>query len=230
MNKKSQIRVEELKYRLLQQRITNTRFKLPMSFEDAKVYLLAAYQAEVERRHKVFERNEHFDEQLNLIANYLTGGSKKFGLMFCGLCGNGKTTWAKALQLLVSGLNLKNPINNLYYVFPLWNAKDLAMRSKGNYNDWRNVMRYQLMIVDDLGTEPREVMEFGNVYTPLIDLITTRYEEQLYTIFTTNLTPAQLEEKYGKRIVDRLNEMVEKVVFENESFRKRYFSFPLVRP
>ena len=220
MNKESQIRVEELKYRLLQQRITNARFKLPISFEDAKVYLLAAYQAEVERRHRVFERNEHFDAQLNLIANYLTGGSKKFGLMFCGLCGNGKTTWAKALQLLVSGLNLKNPINNLYYVFPLCNAKDLAMRSKGNYNDWRNVMRYQLMIVDDLGTEPREVMEFGNVYTPLIDLITTRYEEQLYTIFTTNLTPAQLEEKYGKRIVDRLNEMVEKVVFENESYRR----------
>ena len=220
MNKNRQIRVEELKYRLLQQRITNTRFKLPMSFDDAKVYFLAAYQAEVERRHKVFERNEHFDAQLNLIAKYLTGGSKKFGLMFCGLCGNGKTTWAKALQLLVSGLNLKNPINNLYYVFPLWNAKDLAMRSKGNYNDWRNVMHYQLMIVDDLGTEPREVMEFGNVYTPLIDLITTRYEEQLYTIFTTNLTPAQLEEKYGKRIVDRLNEMVEKVVFENESYRR----------
>ena len=220
MNKNRQIRVEELKYRLLHQRITNTRFKLPMSIDDAKVYLLAAYQAEVERRHRVFERNEYFDEQLNLIANYLTGGSEKFGLMFCGLCGNGKTIWAKALQLLVSGLNLKNPINNLYYVFPLWNAKDLAMRSKGNYNDWRNVMRYQLMIVDDLGTEPREVMEFGNVYTPLIDLITTRYEEQLYTIFTTNLTPAQLEEKYGKRIVDRLNEMVEKVVFENESYRR----------
>ena len=191
-----------------------------MSFDDAKVYLLAAYQAEVERRHRVFERNEHFDAQLNLIANYLTGGSKKFGLMFCGLCGNGKTTWAKALQLLASGLNLKNPINNLYYVFPLCNAKDLAMRSKGNYNDGKNGMRYQLMIVDDLGTEPREVMEFGNVYTPLIDLITTRYEEQLYTIFTTNLTPAQLEEKYGKRIVDRLNEMVEKVVFENESYRR----------
>ena len=191
-----------------------------MSFDDAKVYLLAAYQAEVERRHKVFERNEYFDAQLNLIAKYLTGGSKKFGLMFCGLCGNGKTTWAKALQLLVSGLNLKNPTNNLYYVFPLCNAKDLAMRSKGNYNDWRNVMRYQLMIVDDMGTEPREVMEFGNVYTPLIDLITTRYEEQLYTIFTTNLTPAQLEEKYGRRTVDRLNEMVEKVVFENESYRR----------
>lgn len=77
MNKNKQIRVEELKYRLLQHRITNTRFKLPMSFDDARVYLLAAYQAEIERRHKVFERNEHFNEQLNLIANYLTGESKK---------------------------------------------------------------------------------------------------------------------------------------------------------
>ena len=55
---------------------------------------------------------------------------------------------------------------------------------------------------------------------PLIDLITKHYEEQLYIIFTTNLTPAQLEEKYGKRIVDCLNEMVEKVVFENESYRR----------
>ena len=79
-------------------------------------------------------------------------------------------------------------------------------------------MRYQLMFVDDLGKEPREVMEFGNVSTPLIDLIATCYDEQLYTIFTTNLIPAQLEEKYGNRIVDRLNEIVEKVVFENESY------------
>ena len=109
---------------------------------------------------------------------------------------------------------------NYIQLIPLSNTKDLAMRTKGNYSDWRNVMRYRLMIVDDLGTEPREVIEFGNVYMPLIDLITTRYEEQLYTIFTTNLTPAQLEEKYGKRIVDRLNEMVEKVVFENESYRR----------
>ena len=31
---------------------------------------------------------------------------------------------------------------------------------------------------------------------------------------------AQLEEKYGRRIVDRLNEMVEKVVFGNESYRR----------
>jgi len=63
-------------------------------------------------------------------------------------------------------------------------------------------------------------MEFGNVYTPLIDLITTRYEEQPYTIFTTNLAPAQLNEKDGKRIIDRHNEMAEKEVFENKSHKR----------
>ena len=53
--------------------------------------------------------------------------------------------------------------------YPLWNAKDLAMRSKGNYNDWRDVMRYQLMIVDDLGTEPREE---SSLSVGLLDLAT----------------------------------------------------------
>ena len=94
------------------------------------------------------------------------------------------------------------------------------MRSKGEYNEWRNLMRTPLLIVDDLGVEPREIMDYGNVFTPLVDLITLRYDEQLYTIFTTNLTPSQLEEKYGKRIVDRLNEMVETIVFENGTYRR----------
>ena len=43
--------------------------------------------------------------------------------------------------------------------------------------------------LDDLGTEQSEVLDYGNVYTPVIDLLTKRYEEQLFTIITTNLTP-----------------------------------------
>ena len=68
---------------------------------------------------------------------------------------------------------------------------------------------------DDLGTEPSEVMNYGNVYTPVIDLLTKRYEEQLFTIITTNLTPQQ----NGDRIADRLNEMVKKIVFNNDTYR-----------
>ena len=60
--------------------------------------------------------------------------------------------------------------------------------------------------IDDLGTELSEVMDYGNVYTPVIDLLTKRYEEQLFTIITTNLTPQQIREHYDDRIADHLNE------------------------
>ena len=73
--------------------------------------------------------------------------------------------------------------------------------------------------IDDLGTEPSEVMDYDNVYTPVIDLLTKRYEEQLFTIITTNLTPQQIREHYDDRIADRLNEMVEKIVFKNGTYR-----------
>ena len=55
--------------------------------------------------------------------------------------------------------------------------------------------------------------------TPLIDLISIRYEEQLFTMITTNLKPNDIRERYGDRIADRFNEMLEKIVFENPSYR-----------
>ena len=36
-----------------------------------------------------------------------------------------------------------------------------------------------LLAIDDPGVEPREIMDYGNVFTPIIDLIGVRYEEQL---------------------------------------------------
>ena len=65
----------------------------------------------------------------------------------------------------------------------------------------------------NIGTEPREIIEYGNVLSPIIDLISYRYEHQLPTIITSNLTPQQISEVYGKRIGDRLKETTEIVPF-----------------
>ena len=51
------------------------------------------------------------------------------------------------------------------------------------------------------------------------DLISYRYEHQLPTIITSNLTPQQISEVYGKRIGDRLKETTEIVPFLNGSYR-----------
>ena len=86
-------------------------------------------------------------------------------------------------------------------------------------NRERHYLFFNSLTIDDLGTEPREIIEYGNVLSPIIDLISYRYEHQLPTIITSNLTPQQISEVYGKRIGDRLKETTEIVPFLNCSYR-----------
>lgn len=79
-----------------------------------------------------------------------------------------------------------------------------------------------MLAIDDLGTEPVEVLEYGNRLNPVIDLLYKRYDEQLFTIITTNLTPKEIRERYGERIADRLNEMAFRIVFDNETYRTNH--------
>lgn len=90
--------------------------------------LLAAYQAEVEYRCRHFTTCEEFESQREQIARFLTGNSEKFGLFFSGMCGNGKTTWLKAIRTLINSLNLRHPQTNSSYSVSLWNARELAYR------------------------------------------------------------------------------------------------------
>jgi DNA replication protein DnaC len=75
------------------------------------------------------------------------------------------------------------------------------------------------LAIDDLGLEPAEIMNYGNVITPAVELLSHRYNEQLMTIVTTNLDPSQIKQKYGVRIADRFREMFLKVIFKNGSYR-----------
>ena len=213
------IDVEVLKKSLLQRRSTKARFKLPMSEEDAYACLLAATETEVVFRHRTFCANEDLENQLHEMTHWLTSPSSHFGILLCGGCGNGKTTMLKAFQQLLNSLHIPKPDNDGTYGIQIVDAKYIAHLCKNNHEAYRKLICVDMLGIDDLGTEPSEVMDYGNVYTPVIDLLTKRYDEQLFTIITTNLTPQQVREHYGDRIADRLNEMVKKIVFSNGTYR-----------
>lgn len=219
METKIKIDVEALKKSLLQRRPVKARFKLPMTEEQAYAYLLAAVKAEVAYRHRSFCSNEDVEKQLHDMADWLTSQSSRFGILLCGGCGNGKSTMLKALQHLLNYLRIPKPYNDGTYGIQIVDAKYIAYLCRNNYDAYRKLISVDMLGIDDLGTEPSEVMDYGNVYTPVIDLLTKRYEEQLFTIITTNLTPQQIREHYDDRIADRLNEMVEKIVFKNGTYR-----------
>ena len=161
--------------------------------------------AEVKFRYRSFNENADAKSQLLQMANWITSDSSKFGILLCGECGNGKSTLLKAFQQLLNYLSIPNPNGQGNYGIQITDAKYVAYLGRSDYPAFLRLSQKDMLGIDDLGTEPQEVMDFGNVVTPVIDLLTKRYDEQLFTIITTNLTPKQIREHYGDSIADRLN-------------------------
>lgn len=194
-----------------------------MTCSQAKDSMKAAAMAEVERRKRKFVDSEALDKQLNQMAEWLTTNDHRFCLLLCGKCGNGKSTLVKALQSLLNLLGLRDEYGNTVG-FGIVDAREIVWICKERHQEWRNLIQRKMLAIDDLGTEPVEILEYGNHMIPVIDMLYKRYDEQYFTIITTNLTPTEIRKMYGDRIADRLNEMAFCIVFENDTYRTNSLS------
>ena len=195
-------------------------FKLPMTVDEAEAYIRGAFEAQVELRGGAVQYDEMTTKNLRLVAETLAGDSHKFGLLLAGTCGNGKTTTMRAVQSIVQLLN------NTYYNRcgerignRLLEAKEIAQLS-GKPEQLTAYQTIPLLFLDDLGREPTEVMQYGNVTSPITELLEYRYNQRLTTIVTTNLEPSEVRQKYGDRIADRFNEMFAVVSYTGASYRR----------
>lgn len=194
------------------------RFKFELSQEKMFNLLLASYMCVVEGRQRQFELTDEVKKMLQEVSKALTTNDGHFGLMFCGNCGNGKTTMAGALQVAVNAVYGSNYVSKAK-VLRIIDAKNIVQRGKEKA-DFDKIKNYELLCIEDLGRESTEIMEFGNVYSPIVDLLEYRYDMQLFTVVTTNLQPKDIRQKYGERIADRANEMFKVVKFMGRSFRR----------
>ena len=214
--------VGELMSAIKRNQITIPRFRLNLSAQDALDLLTAHYQVAVEFRHCEFVLDENTNNALVKLAQYLTQPNPKFGVLFCGTCGNGKTTLTYALQKTINFLDNRKHFSFLGEYFevgmPLIDAKELVelSRSPKKFDEIRS---RSMLAIDDMGKEPAEVLDFGNVTNPIIDLIEYRYHHQLFTVITTNLDPDMIKKKYGHRVADRFREMLHVIVFQDISYR-----------
>lgn len=215
-----------LKQLLLDRKTTKARFKLPLTEGQTRDALRAAVQAEVEYRRQPYRETAELLDYINATATWLQGNGK-FGLMLLGQPGNGKTTLMRAIASLMNFFEVKNPYGERVYVRNIA-ATELARINRDNYDTFKKICNEPMLAIDDLGQEPNEILDYGNVATPAVDLLCHRYNEQLFTVVTTNLgkrsdDPAQrgntLRGRYGDRIADRFNEMMDFIVFTNGSYR-----------
>lgn len=201
-----------------------------MTTEEAARLIATAFMAQVESRGREVRLDEATMESIGNVAKALTAQEPKMGLMLCGLCGNGKTTMAYALQRAVNYLKDQGMFgtfekrHNVRVGMQITDVDEIVMLSTMTqkneaWAEWSNLKQRYMLCIEDLGKEPKVVQNYGNLLQPMVELIEARYANNLFTLITTNLKPSEIIERYGPRVADRMKEMVEVVVFGGQSYR-----------
>ena len=206
---------------------TTQRFRLMTSEAELRESLWWVYKANVSRCGYVASKDAPTMRAIESAARWLTAKEAKPGLLLFGEPGGGKTTMAdtimETLNTYISVYASDNPnINSPAGIAYMQkrSAKlicDTFTSDRTLFDRW---MRMPMLYIDDVGCEPSEVRFFGNVASPLTDLLYFRYENRLMTIITTNLTIEDIGNNYGPRIKDRMIEMFNRLGYKNKSYRK----------
>lgn len=128
----------------------------------------------------------------------MTSGNKR-NLSISGTVGIGKSTLIRAVMDLLNATQLAHK----KAFVTANNVADIALNSD---TSWGIITTIPILLVDDVGTEPQEIKDYGNTYLPFSELIEWRYNRNLTTIITTNLSIDEINSRYGARIADRINE------------------------
>jgi len=202
--------------RLLSQKPRRESFKWDCTREQAVDLLTACYTAEVESRHRTCLMDDATRDHIFSLARWLTDPTDThFGVMFIGGVGNGKTTMLRALERGYWWMMQDETHDyQVEYRLDIVNAKQLGDSNK----------TWQKLGIDELGIEPIEVQNYGNIATPSSDVLSYRYDRRLPTFVTTNLAQDKrdgetLRDRYGDRLADRFNEMFVVIGFYNKSYR-----------
>lgn len=195
---------------------TVQRFKLDLPENEAIKILTAAYKAQVENRHCCFLEDENIIRAIEFTASWLTLDNKKPGLYFTGLCGTGKTTMIKAINMFVDWYYT----NTRFRPMTIIKATDLASMALNNYHEFKSLAKRTILAIDDLGQEPALISSYANIMKPCIEILSERYDAQLTTFISSNLAPENIKEYYDERLSDRFREMMEIIPFESKTFRK----------
>lgn len=152
----------------------------------------------------------HSEDTLDALRLYIAG----YGLLVFGGVGVGKTFFFRAAGRAAKALVAPDAPEPF-----VWNMMGVAGRRMDEIRAKLLALRDREVVVDDVGAEP-VYNEFGSRWEILPWILEMRLESGSRTHFTTNLSPADIERRYGARTVDRMHEMAASATFGGRSRRE----------
>ncbi len=145
----------------------------------------------------------HSVESLKAVKLCLEG----YGVLISGNVGTGKTFLFQTLYAPVPRR--------------MWSTQEICERfTPADVGAWMSQFDNLAFILDDLGAEP-VYNNFGSRVEMMSLVIEhrSRLRNAVQTHITTNLTAAQVKERYGDRVLDRINGMCTFIKFKGHSLR-----------
>lgn len=145
-------------------------------------------------------------EEYGQVADWLADNRGQ-GLLLMGPCGRGKTEIAMhALPCVVH--MAYNLVLNTFTAYEMSRDPGAVMRSK-------------LAVVDDVGIEAAERVDYGTRTCPFAEVVDHAEKRGNLLVLTTNLSASMFTARYGDRVTDRLRSLVRVVRFGEGSLRGR---------
>lgn len=167
------------------------------------------------RKKTAQENMEHNQEVCSGFARYFP--SKVKNLLLSGDPGLGKTFLSACIAREVSERGFSVVYDTASHVFSRFEAQKFDRGDEeGADEDVRRVLRCDLLILDDLGTE----MTTAFVQSALYQIVNTRLAEGRSTVISTNLNPLEIGTRYGEAILSRIRGEYEFLPFYGEDIRK----------
>ena len=188
---------------------------LDLGAQSFETFSLNWYSDRTDRKKKMSPRANMEGVYEDCVEYARQFGPGSGNLLFSGATGLGKTFLSAAIAREVSAAGFSVVYDTAAHIFRQFEAEKFD-REEGADRDVNRVLRCDLLILDDLGTEMRTAFTVSALY----QIVNTRLIERRSTILNTNLTPSELSDRYSPQIASRIEGEYQILSFIGDDIRQ----------